>query len=224
MNHKKSGFDAIDGRSLSIFVYNHIKEDILSDRLRPGERLLEIQLSERLGVSRTPIREAFKMLENENFVVIRPRRGVVVAEFDKGDVLQMLEVRQNLEGFASALAAKRITSEELEELKSAAEDFKVASADYNVTEMIDSDTRFHSIIIKAAKNGRLTNIIDALHDQFKRFRLQFFQRKGSYKEVYSEHQKIYDAIASNDSNRARNAAEAHIKTFTKKVDNWTDEY
>ena len=98
-------------------VFNNIKDGILTGRLRPGERLLENQLAEELGVSRTPIREALRMLEIENLVDLIPRKGAQVKKMSEKDIKDVLEIRKVLEELASGIAAENITKQEIAELK-----------------------------------------------------------------------------------------------------------
>ena len=96
-------------------VFNTLRQAILRGELKPGERLMEIALSQRLGVSRTPVREAIRMLEQEGLVIMIPRKGAQVAEISEKDLKDVLEVRLGLEELAVRIACQRITEEELEE-------------------------------------------------------------------------------------------------------------
>ena len=105
-------------------VFNTLRQAILRGELKPGERLMEIQLANKLGVSRTPIREAIRKLELEGLVLMIPRKGAEVAEITEKNMRDVLEVRKALEELAVQLASDNITKEEIEEMKKAAEDFK----------------------------------------------------------------------------------------------------
>ena len=98
-------------------VFNTLRDAILTGKLEPGERLMENQLAEKLGVSRTPIREALRMLEIENLVELTPRKGAQVLDMSKKDVIDILEVREVLEGLGTQLACQKMTPEALQELK-----------------------------------------------------------------------------------------------------------
>ena len=98
-------------------VCETLREAIISGVLRPGERLMEIQLAEELGVSRTPVREAIRKLELEGFVIMIPRRGTYVADLSIKDINEVFEVRSALDSLANGLAAERITEEELEQME-----------------------------------------------------------------------------------------------------------
>ena len=105
-------------------VFNTLRQAILRGELKPGERLMEIQLANKLGVSRTPIREAIRKLELEGLVLMIPRKGAEVAEITEKNMRDVLEVRKALEELAVQLACDKITKEEIEEMKKAAEDSK----------------------------------------------------------------------------------------------------
>ena len=106
-------------------VFNTLRQAILRGELKPGERLMEIQLANKLGVSRTPIREAIRKLELEGLVLMIPRKGAEVAEITEKNMRDVLEVRKALEELAVQLACEKITDEEIEEMKKAAEEFKM---------------------------------------------------------------------------------------------------
>ena len=106
-------------------VFNTLRQAILRGELKPGERLMEIQLANKLGVSRTPIREAIRKLELEGLVLMIPRKGAEVAEITEKNMRDVLEVRKALEELAVQLACEKITAEEIEEMKKAAEEFRM---------------------------------------------------------------------------------------------------
>ena len=127
-------------------VFQTLRQAILYGELKPGERLMEVHLAERLGVSRTPIREAIRKLELEGLVVMIPRRGAVVASITEKDLKDVLEVRRTLEILAGEVACERITPKLLEELKEAGEEFGRLKDAEDVNCLADADVRFHEII------------------------------------------------------------------------------
>ena len=114
-------------------VFNTLRQAILRGELKPGERLMEIQLANKLGVSRTPIREAIRKLELEGLVLVIPRKGAEVADIKEKSLRDVLEVRKALEELSVQLACEKITKEEIEELKEAAETFKKAQKTKDIT-------------------------------------------------------------------------------------------
>ena len=133
-------------------VFNTLRKAILRGELKPGERLMEIALANRLGVSRTPVREAIRMLEQEGLVIMIPRKGAQVAQITMKDLNDVLEVRLGLEELAMQFACKRITQEEIGEMKQALEEIERLQEAEDVTALAEADVAFHDIIYKATDN------------------------------------------------------------------------
>mgnify|MGYP003299253459 FL=1 len=127
-------------------VFQTLRQAILRGELKPGERLMEIQLANKLGVSRTPIREAIRKLELEGLVLMIPRRGAEVAEITEKSLRDVLEVRGALEELAVDLACERITEEDISKLKEAAKEFESTLSNEDVTKIAEADVKFHDII------------------------------------------------------------------------------
>ena len=140
-------------------VFNTLRQAILRGELKPGERLMEIKLAKRLGVSRTPIREAIRMLELEGLVVMIPRRGAAVAQITKQDLEDVLEVRCSLEELAVELACTRITGQELAHLHAALKEFEAACDANDIKTLAEKDVSFHDIIFESTGNQRLIDVI-----------------------------------------------------------------
>ena len=139
-------------------VFNTLRQAILKGELAPGERLMEIQLAEKLGVSRTPIREAIRKLELEGLVLMIPRRGAEVARISEKSMRDVLEVRRSLEELAIELACQRMTDEEFKELQRAQEAFKSAVEHGSAMEIAETDEAYHDIIYNSTGNMRLVQI------------------------------------------------------------------
>lgn len=209
--------DLHDYKPLREIVFESIREAILDGRLKPGERVMEVQLAEKLGVSRTPVREAIRKLELEGLLEMVPRKGAYVAEFSLKDILDVLEVRSSLEGLASSLAAVRITEEELNLLKEKAIEFKKCVQNNDIQGMIEKDAEFHEIILHAAKNKKLTAIIEGLREQLQRFRTTYFTEYNMTTYLAREHQSVLDAIENKDSKAASKHAIQHIENMKKYI-------
>lgn len=179
-------------------VFQTLRQAILRGELEPGERLMEIHLAERLGVSRTPIREAIRKLELEGLVVMIPRRGAVVASITEKDLKDVLEVRRTLEIMAAEVACDRITPELLEELKKAGQEFWNLKDTEDVTKLAEADVKFHEIIYLATDNPRLLHILNNLREQMYRYRLEYLKDKGSRERLNEEHKRIYTGIKNRD--------------------------
>lgn len=219
-------FDKLEIRNykpLGEVVFEYLRNAILSGELKPGERLMEVTIAEQLGVSRTPVREAIRKLEKESFVIMIPRKGAYVADLTKNDILEVLEIRKELEGFAAALSAERMTDIEKEQLGRIVEDFNECLVSMDKKRMIECDNEFHSFIFNASKNQRLINIIFDLHDQFQRFRLIYFNEFTNYQEIQVSHSKIFEAILNRDPKAARAEAESHVESIRELVNRWITE-
>ncbi|QGU00544.1 Transcriptional regulator, GntR family [Candidatus Syntrophocurvum alkaliphilum] len=198
-------------KPLRELVLEAIREAIISGSLKPRERLMEIQLAEELGVSRTPVREALRKLELEGFIVMVPRKGAYVADISFKDIADVFEIRAALEGLAASLAAERITDEELEEMERLLVEKAECIATNNIDRLVEVDTRFHEIIYIASRNERLTTIINNLREQIQRFRLTSLSYPGRKKQSMEEHRTLTEAIQSRDINYARQVAQEHIE-------------
>ncbi|MDK2881847.1 MAG: hypothetical protein PWP58_182 [Bacillota bacterium] len=192
-------------------VYLALRSAIVRGDLPPGQRLAEQQLAEELGASRTPVREALRRLALEGFVVLVPRRGAYVAELSFKDMNDVFELRTALEGLAAALAAERITEEEITALEQAVADLAEA-VDEGVTQrVVGIDTNFHALIYTASRNRRLIQIVANLSDQIQSFRMRSLAAPGRLKDTLNEHRRLVAAIARRDAALARKAAEEHIQ-------------
>ena len=195
-------------KPLREIVLEALREAIVTGVLEPGERLMEIQLAEELGVSRTPIREAIRKLELEGFVVMIPRKGAYVAGVSYKDVKDVFEIRAALEGLAAGLAAEKITDEEIEQMERVLHYEKEPD---NLEEMVQSDTDFHALLYKASRNEKLIWILVNLREQIQRFRSTSLAVPGRVKNAIAEHREILEAIARHDVKEAQALATAHIE-------------
>lgn len=198
-------------KPLREMVFESLREAINLGRLRPGERLMEIQLAEEMGVSRTPVREAIRKLELEGFVAMVPRKGAYVAGISVKDIVDVFEIRASLEALAAGLAAERITDEEMELLERSLVEISEFSTDENIKAIVDGDINFHDIIYKASRNQRLVQIITHLQEQIHRFRMTSLSQPGRTKIALDEHKSIVEAISDRNVELAQQLAREHIE-------------
>ncbi|MCR5216001.1 MAG: GntR family transcriptional regulator [Lachnospiraceae bacterium] len=191
-------------------VFNTLRQAILKGEMEPGERLMEIALANKLGVSRTPIREAIRKLELEGLVNMIPRKGAVVASISEKDMKDVLEVRVTLEELVVELAIKHITPEALKELKEAQANFERAVVSKDIVTIVDADVAFHDVIYNQTDNRRLINIISNLREQMYRYRLEYIKDARSHSILISEHNDIIHYIEIGDVERAKKAIHDHI--------------
>lgn len=191
-------------------VFNTLRQAILTGELKPGERLMEIHLANRLGVSRTPIREAIRKLELEGLVLMIPRRGAEVAEITEKSLNDVLEVRRALDALCAELACDRITGDALEQLKKACIDFEKATATKDAKVIAKADVVLHDIIVKATNNDKLIALVNNLSQQMYRYRFECIKDESQHASLIEEHRKIYESIVKKDAKAAAEAAKAHI--------------
>lgn len=211
----KFNLNAIDSYSyepLRKQVYKVLREAILKGELMIGEKITEMEIADELSVSRTPVREAFRMLEQEELINIIPQQGVFVAGVEtEKEIDDIFQLRAELEGLAAYLAAEKISEEQKASLKEYTKELEECIKNNDQRGCIRVDIAFHRIIKEASNNKWLEKFLDTLFEQATRFRSSSFSRKGRMHEFLSEHMELADAINSGDSDRARKCAEDHIK-------------
>ena len=198
-------------RPLRELVCETIRQAIVDGVFSPGERLMEIQLADEMGVSRTPVREAIRKLELEGFVVMIPRRGTYVADISIKDINEVYEIRTSLEVLAAGLAAERISDEELETMQRLLVEIGQHIEDGNIEKIVEIDTAFHDVLYKASRNKRLAGIINNLREQITVIRRRSMMYPGRLQNTMEEHRILVDSIAAHDVDRAQNAAGLHME-------------
>ncbi len=202
-------------KPLREIVSDALRQAIRDGILPPGERLMEIPLAEELGVSRTPIREAIRILEQEGLIVMIPRRGTYVADMSLKDVTEVFELRSILEELAAELAAERITNEEIEALEQHLVEIGNYMNENNLDNVVQADILFHEILYKASRNDRLVEMINNLREQTLRFRTLSMSQTGRLAKTWDEHRQLVEAISDRDVERARQIARIHMEESEK---------
>ena len=192
-------------------VFERLRKAIVEGSLKPGQRLMEVQLAEQLGVSRTPVREAIRKLELEGLVIMLPRKGAYVADMSIKDVIDLLEVRAALEGLAASLAAERMMPENVEKLKNISDELKKNVENSNLSETLKKDVEFHQCIFEASGNNKLVQMINSLWEQVYRFREGYMSDYNAALEIIKEHEKLIGAIENGESEKASKYAREHIE-------------
>lgn len=191
-------------------VFQTLRQAILKGELEPGERLMEIQLAERLGVSRTPVREAIRKLELEGLVVMIPRKGAEVAGITEKNVRDVLEVRKALEELAVTLACQRMEESQFNQFDEQNHIFEEALKTGDLAEIAKQDIDFHEVIYLAAGNERLQQMLNNLREQMYRYRMEYIKEEQQRSKLVLEHQEIAEAIQNRDVERAKSAIRVHI--------------
>lgn len=191
-------------------VFNTLRQAILRGDMEPGERLMEITLANKLGVSRTPIREAIRKLELEGLVNMIPRKGAVVASISEKDMRDVLEVRITLEELAVKLAIMNMNDEDIQALVKAGIGFENAVVSHDIVKIVDADVVFHDIIYNKTGNERLIQLISNLREQMYRYRLEYIKDARSHSILISEHNDIIKCLKNKDVEAAQAAIREHI--------------
>ena len=191
-------------------VFNTLREAILKGELQPGERLMELQLASKLGVSRTPIREAIRMLEQKGLAVTMPRKGAEVARMTLKDMEDVLEVREALDELAARIACAKINDEQLENLKSIRDEFKKSLDSGDVKKIAEEDVRFHDAIYEATDNAKLIALTNNIREQMYRYRVEYLKDQNNYPILIAEHDAIVNALEQRDKEMVTAEMHTHV--------------
>ena len=178
---------------------------------------MEIQLANKLGVSRTPIREAIRKLELEGLVLMIPRRGAEVAEITEQNLRDVLEVREALEELSVKLACEHATQAQIEEMKQAAQVFKESLSGDDVTRIAEADVAFHDAINMATDNQKLIQILNNLREQMYRYRVEYLKNNEVYEQLLEEHEFLIQAVIKHDKAQAKDIICRHIDNQEKAI-------
>ena len=192
-------------------VFNTLREAILKGDLKPGERLMELQLASKLGVSRTPIREAIRMLEQEGLAVTTPRKGAEVAKMTLKVMEDVLEIRDALDELAVRIACQKISDEQLRQLEDMKELFEKSTQTGNVKKIAEADVTFHDVIYEATGNPKLVTLLNNLREQVYRYRVEYIKNVKNHPVLIAEHEAIVEAIRERDVEKAALAMQVHVK-------------
>ena len=191
-------------------VFNTLREAILRGDLVPGERLMELQLAAKLGVSRTPIREAIRMLEQEGLAITIPRKGAIVAGMTEKDMQDVLEIREALEELSVQVACDKITAEEIAKLHRNMKNFEQSLKSGDLKQMAQADVEFHDVIYQATDNPKLINMLNNLREQMYRYRVEYLKNPQNHEQLLLEHEAIYKGIVQKDKHAVTNMIRKHI--------------
>ena len=205
---KKTKMGSLKRKPLSEQVYETVKGALLSGSFAPGDRINEVDLAAQLDVSKTPVREALRRLEAEDFITITPWRGAIVNEFARKQIVEIYQCREALEGLAARLAADTIDSRGLSRLRKILMQAQNAKAPIKLAEL---NSQFHDMILNYAKNSKLQSMLSLLNDVILRDRnITAFNVKRR-DEILDEHLEILDALEGADSVRAEACARRHVQ-------------
>jgi GntR family transcriptional regulator, rspAB operon transcriptional repressor len=213
----------LDNLTLRERVHDHLKQEILADRYRPGSELLEVPLAEELGVSRGPIREALRSLESEGLVQITPRRGAVVVSLTKRDFLEAYQVREALEALGVRLAVPILSTSALDDLDEQLDVMTRHAVAGEVDAFFESNARFHEAFMEASGNRKLIEAYRRLIAQMRPYRRPSALLRGNVERSIAEHRSILVAARRRDVDSAVAQLVKHIEVPQRLLERMTDE-
>lgn len=193
-------------------VFNNLRKVILSGYFRPGENLSEREIADMLGVSRTPVREAFQQLEKEGLVIYTPKKGVTIPSFSSEQLIDLYSVREYMEGLTSRLLAEKADKSFVKEMR---ENIQLAGKEDDVKKQASINGHFHHLMAENTGNDYLIDIFQNLHSKISLIRSTSLSSQGRLKTNLKEHLQICDAIESGDPDLAEQVARSHIRSSMK---------
>lgn len=204
-NHESNDTYSLRGK-----VFNKLREDILGGRFKENDELRETAIGEELGVSRTPVREAFRQLELEGLIRIVPNKGAYVTGISVSDVADIYEIRSLLEGLCARWATTRISKEKVEEMEEIIllSEFHLSRGHFE--QLTELDNRFHMLLYEACESKILIHLLKDFHQYVQKERQQTLSDVGRSKEAVAEHKRIMEAMREGNAQKAEQLADMHI--------------
>ncbi len=192
-------------------IVEFIKDAIVRGHLKPGERVPEQEIAENFGISRTPIREAFRQLESEGFITVIPRKGAVVSPLTDKDVSEFYVIKGLLEGFAARTACEKLTRKEIKRLESLNASMVKCAEKGDFKGFFKLDNQFHDTFLKACGNDKLFTLIHHLVQQFERFRITALSLPGRMQESLVQHEEIIEAFKKSEEDLVEELVRANAE-------------
>ena len=206
-----------DHQPLPDKIANYIRETIIVGKLKPGEKISEAKLAEELRISRTPIREAIRMLESEGFVSIIPRRGTVVSDFTFEDLYEYFQIKACLEAFSAFLAEPHMTERDINRLRRLNEEEKTAIAGHDFVKFMRIHDDFHQTFLDKSGNEKLKKLNGRMMVHIKRLQNFFLQQPELFFHCAETHAEIIDAFHRHDGLRVRQLVEENILHIAQQI-------
>jgi DNA-binding GntR family transcriptional regulator len=178
-----------------------LREAIIQQKLKPGERVTELEIASRFGLSRTPIREAFRQLESEGFLQIVPRKGAMVAALDEKDIRDFYEIKAVLEGYAARKAADRISDDDIDRLEKLNQRMRTCAEKHDIVGLTAAHNEFHQLILEVCGNQKIIDVVGSLVRQFLRFRF-FVSASAELDQLLAHHDQVIAAFRARDGQAA----------------------
>ncbi len=192
-------------------IVDFIKDSVVSGRLKPGERVPEQEIAESFGISRTPIREAFRQLESEGFITVTPRKGAVVSPITDKDVKEFYAIKSLLEGFAARTACQKLTPKEIKRLETLNAQMDRCAEKNDVKGFFKLDNQFHDTFLRACGNEKLCVLVHHLVQQFERFRFTALALPGRMRDSVKQHNGIIEAFKNVDTSLVETLVRANAE-------------
>ncbi len=202
--------EVTDKYSLRGRVFHRLREDILSGKYKEGDELKEVAIGEELGVSRTPVREAFRQLELEGLIQIIPNKGAYVTGITEKDVKDIYMIRSLLEGLCARWACEHITKEQMEEMEENIYLSKFHAQKGHLEQLAELDNRFHEILYEACNSKLLEHQLRDFHEYVLRVRKKTLSNVNRGPKSNEEHEKLMEAIKAGDADKAEKLANMHM--------------
>jgi len=215
-------FKINDYELLSQKVYRILKVRIIKEEFKQGEKLLEKNIAEQLGVSRTPVREALRELAAEGFVEITPNQGIIINNVSFGEIWDILQIRGVLEGLAAKIAAKKLSTDKINKFNKIIDQMKYcvsnnSNSKEDILKFSRLDSEFHDLILSICRNRWLTQILHNLKSRIEKFRIRSFSVPGTFSKSLKEHCKMLDALKKGDSKLAEKLSKIHMENAYENI-------
>lgn len=204
--------------SLTDEIADIIRERILKGEYEIGEKIKEKQIAEELRVSRTPIRDAFKLLENEGLIDYIPNRGCFAKGFTKRDVEDIYTVRESLEELAVKWAVERISDEEIKALEEQCEMMEFYARKHDTKKVLELNAGFHDVIYASSRSRFLAQVLRSYKEYLDKTRKSIFYDQEYLEAILREHRTIFEAVRQRDKQRAVEAMKAHLTSSQERAE------
>lgn len=192
-------------------IYESLRQAIFDGKLKAGERLIESELAKKMNVSRTPVREAIRMLETEGLAKHIPRRGAVVKGFTREEIIEIYSIRIALEALAIIYTVENITDIELQKLKHLIKKMRELTDQNDTKRLFETCEEFNKILIDSCKMPRLIKLINTYQEYLRRFRAITMRDKQRKVEVQKDHEDILNSVMERDKEKAEKIVREHLK-------------
>lgn len=208
--------------SLEKLTYDSIKNAIVSFQLIPGQSLVESELAAKLGVSKTPVRDALLRLEREGFVKKIAYTGTYVAEINRKSIVEIFTIRSTLEGLAARMVCGKLSEEDIAKAQSYVHEMENANKRNDIKAAALQNERFHSLLIARSESEWLAQILSNLDDHLKRYRILSNYQAGRLDKSSGQHQRVLDAIVAENPTEAERLMEQHIISVLEDLESQDD--